>query len=120
MPNKKTGIKPITDPKQRGRYASIDKIRHERVQKSSLVICLSDRFTPWCMQQRNEYMVDNADLLLAFACGEKTGGTYNTIRYAKHKNKPVYLFDLAACPTASANDWLEDAKRHAVTQLKLI
>ncbi len=106
--------------KQGGRYASIDKIRHERVQQLSTVVCLSEDFTPWCMQQRNEYMVDNADLVAAFVCGEKTGGTYNTIRHAKKKGKSVYIFDLATCPTASADGWYDTAKSHAVEQLKLI
>lgn len=40
------------------------------------------------MQVRNEWMVDNSDLVLAMWNGTK-GGTYNCIQYAKKMNKPI-------------------------------
>ena len=42
------------------------------------------------MHKRNEYMVDNSDLVLAFWNGEESGGTYYTLSYAKKKNKRVF------------------------------
>lgn len=45
-------------------------------------------YTPWCMQKRNEYMVDNSDILLAVWDGSP-GGTANCIKYAKKVNKDV-------------------------------
>ena len=45
-------------------------------------------YTLWCMQKRNEYMVDNADSILAVWNGT-SGGTANCIRYANRKNKEV-------------------------------
>lgn len=41
------------------------------------------------MQQRNIWMVDNCDLLVAVYNGDKSGGTYNCIEYAKSVNKPI-------------------------------
>lgn len=42
------------------------------------------------MHQRNEWMVDNCDILLAVWEGLEEGGTYECIKYAKRKGKPVY------------------------------
>ena len=105
---------------QGGRYALTDKKRHEGVQSSSLVVCVGQEYTPWCMQRRNEYMVDAADLVIAVVSGEKKGGTFNTVRYAKRKQVPVYLFDLADCLTLSAEDWLQKAKNYESKQLEII
>lgn len=45
-------------------------------------------YTSSCMQLRNEYMVDNCDLVLAFWDGTP-GGTANCKRYADKVGKPV-------------------------------
>jgi uncharacterized phage-like protein YoqJ len=42
-----------------------------------------------CMQMRNQYMVDKSDLVLAVWNGECHGGTWNTIQYARSKEKPI-------------------------------
>jgi uncharacterized phage-like protein YoqJ len=39
---------------------------------------------PWCLQTRNEAMVDNADYILSVYDGT-AGGTANCIKYAKEK-----------------------------------
>ena len=45
--------------------------------------------TMWAFHRRNEAMVDDCDKVLALWNGKKTGGTYNCIRYALKKQKPV-------------------------------
>lgn len=45
-------------------------------------------YTPWCMQKRNEYMVDNANVLLAVWDGT-SGGTANCIKYAQEKGVEI-------------------------------
>lgn len=46
------------------------------------------------MQIRNEWMVDNCDLVLTMYNGDTFGGTFNCIKYASKLNKPmVNLFD---------------------------
>lgn len=42
-----------------------------------------------CMQKRNRYMVDKSDLVLAIWNGKEEGGTWDTIKYALSKNKPI-------------------------------
>ena len=60
---------------------------------------LSDNYLgPWLYQRRNEYMVDNADNVLAYWDGT-SGGTMNCIIYAIRKKKPLWRAnpnDLAA------------------------
>ena len=45
-------------------------------------------YTPWCMQIRNEWMVDNCDVLIAVWDGT-SGGTANCVKYAKSKDKEI-------------------------------
>lgn len=55
---------------------------------------ISEEYTQWCMQKRNEWMVDSCDLLLAVWDGSP-GGTGNCVRYAKkHKwAKDIVIVD---------------------------
>lgn len=51
-------------------------------------IVLANHYTLQCMQNRNIYMVDNCDRLIAVWDGTN-GGTKNCINYAKSTNKPI-------------------------------
>ncbi len=51
-------------------------------------IVLSEEYTPYCMQKRNMFMVDNSSLVICYLNKEK-GGTYNTVKYAEKKGVPV-------------------------------
>lgn len=61
------------------------------VERADTVHYVSDEpFTPWCLQKRNEWMVDNADYVLAVWNGNKYKcGTYNCIKYAKRKQSNI-------------------------------
>ena len=60
------------------------------LEKATSVVFVSDGgYAAWKMQVRNEWMVDNADVILALYNGDTSGGTYNWIRYAKKKEKQV-------------------------------
>ena len=47
-----------------------------------------EEYTPWCMQDRNKWMVDNSSYVIAVHDGSK-GGTYNCIQYAKNQNSKI-------------------------------
>lgn len=49
---------------------------------------LQTKYTKGCLHRRNEYMVNNADILLAVWDGT-LGGTGYTVNYAKRKEKPI-------------------------------
>ena len=51
------------------------------------------------MQKRNKYMVDQSDLVIAVWDGKKVGGTWNTIKYAKSKEKQVIYIMLCDIST---------------------
>lgn len=44
---------------------------------------------PWVYHKRNEWMVDNADAVMAYWSGKEKGGTYACRQYAKKVGKPV-------------------------------
>ena len=50
---------------------------------------ISDHYFRGCMDKRNRFMVDRADLVLAIWNGVESGGTWNTIKYARSKGKPI-------------------------------
>ena len=45
-----------------------------------------------CYIERERYMVDNADVLLAVWDGKENGGTWQTIKYAREQGKKIYYF----------------------------
>ena len=66
-------------------YSNEEKARYYAVlKKADETVVLSEGYYKGCMQKRNEYMVDRADVLIAYANTDK-GGTANTVRYCKRK-----------------------------------
>ena len=61
----------------------------ERCDKETM---LQTQYTPDCMQKRNRYMVDQADVLLAVWDGTPSG-TGSTVQYAKTQGKTVWILD---------------------------
>lgn len=57
-----------------------------------IVMVSTEPYSPWLMQKRNEYMVDNADGVLAFFDGTP-GGTKNCIDYAHKVGKEVTIIN---------------------------
>lgn len=51
-----------------------------------------DYYTNDCMQKRNEWMVDNSDVLIA-VWDKSAGGTANCVKYAKKKDKIIYYIN---------------------------
>lgn len=54
------------------------------------------------LQLRNEYMVNNSDIVIAVWDGT-TGGTYNCIRYAREGNKKILFIDPNTLQTKKEN-----------------
>lgn len=67
-------------------------IFHELLSKATEVITVCEGgYAPWKLQKRNEWMVDRAvSGMIALWNGNKEGGTYNCIKYAKERQCLVH------------------------------
>jgi len=54
---------------------------------------ISERYHRGCMMERNRYMVDKSEIVLAVWNGKPHGGTYNTLRYAVKKRKRIIILN---------------------------
>ena len=63
----------------------------ELLRQCDRVITLQERYTSGCMLARDRYLVDHADGLIAVYDGGSEGGTAYTVRYARQREKPVYI-----------------------------
>lgn len=80
IPCKNQSNKWIQESKQEWNYI---------IEKCDKVHFVSDEeYTAWCMQKRNEWMVDNSKYVIAVWDGSK-GGTGNCIKYAEKQNKLI-------------------------------
>lgn len=72
-----------------------NKIRYNNfLKKADKITILSDFYTPYCMQERNKYMVDKSDIVLTIWNGSALGGTYFTVKYARENEKQVEVISL--------------------------
>mgnify|MGYP001850939656 CR=1 FL=1 len=68
---------------------SSQKLYNLILEKADTVHIVSEEpYKPYLMQKRNEYMVDIADLCIAFWDGT-SGGTKNCVEYIKKQYKPM-------------------------------
>lgn len=52
--------------------------------RADIVTLVTDEdYSPYLMQKRNRYIVDNVDMLLAVWNGDRQGGTWNCVNYAR-------------------------------------
>lgn len=83
-------------PKQDLKWKFEDKQSYAlMIERADMVTQVSDKYTPSCMQKRNEYMVNKADKVIAFWNGEEHGGTWNTIQYCRKIGKEIEIIDLS-------------------------
>ena len=74
---------------QSSSWNDLQKEKYNRIVKSAnKVRCVFDKYTRWCMHERNKYMVENSSLIIALYDGTN-GGTKNTIQLAKKKGLKI-------------------------------
>ena len=69
--------------------------RENLLLKCDCIVTVSPCYFRGCMQKRNRYMVDHADIVLAIWNGDRHGGTWNTIDYASTHKKPIRYIHLS-------------------------
>ncbi len=80
---------------QASKWGERDKAFYEHILKQADgVVYISEHYTPYCMHQRNRYMVDRSSCCIAY-CFEPTakGGSSYTVRYAE--NMGIRVINLA-------------------------
>jgi uncharacterized phage-like protein YoqJ len=65
----------------------------EGASKIVSVTDVQDYPGPWVYHKRNHWMVDHADLVIAYWSGKKSGGTYACIEYARDKKDVVNIYE---------------------------
>ncbi len=68
-------------PEWKERYKNV-------LSQADEIIYTSENYHNRCYAERNEYMVDRSERVIAF-CDGKSGGTLNTLRYAKKKGLTI-------------------------------
>lgn len=70
-------------------------VRYKEIlsKAKEVVIVSPGAYYSQCMQVRNIYMVDRADVIIGVHDGSK-GGTYNCLEYARSKGKEVRIISL--------------------------
>ena len=80
-------------PNQTRGWSPEDVYRYERMLLlADEKTVLSDHYFRGCMQARNRYMIDHADICVAYITKE-TGGTAYTVNYAEKKGKQIIRFE---------------------------
>lgn len=73
-------------------YSSRDKLRYDEILRNcDEKKVLSPYYFNGCMQARDRYMVERADLIFCYLT-RKSGGTYYTVNYAKSSEKRIKYF----------------------------
>jgi uncharacterized phage-like protein YoqJ len=85
----------IPHPDQTRLWDEKDKELYNKVlKKANRRILLSDSYSRDSLLKRNDYLLANSSLLIAFYNGTKRGGTYYTYRRALRKGmKVINLYD---------------------------
>lgn len=71
---------------QRERYNNI-------LARCDDAVTLNEHYTRSCMFERNRYLVNNAEYLIAVFDGRAKGGTAYTVKYAKQKQRRITVID---------------------------
>ena len=99
-------------PEQTRYFSDEDKFTYKTVLNGcGRVVLIADRYDPGCFHRRNDYLADNAALIVGYWDGTPQGGTYYTVRRAESKQIPVInlLADIRA------NEWWERCSREIKT-----
>ena len=76
---------------QENRWSRADRaVYADILSRADCVTVLQERYTPFCMQLRDAYMVDKADLVLAVWNGSR-GGTAYTVSCARKRGRTILI-----------------------------
>ena len=71
--------------------ASARELYFSILEQADDIVYVSREYSEDCMLERNRYLVNHADCLLAVYNGERRGGTAMTVRYAQRLGREVIM-----------------------------
>lgn len=75
---------------QAERFSEKDKdLYYEMIDSADEKVVLSKSYYNGCMHKRNQFMVDNSSVVIAYL-NKNSGGTYSTVKYAQKCQKEIY------------------------------
>jgi len=77
------------------RLKTANPVFQQLVSACDVVKVLSPTYNEGCYAKRNHYMVDNSSRIIAVYNGNKQGGTYATLQYARQSELAVYIIPIA-------------------------
>lgn len=83
---------------QDSRWPQKSKNRYNKIlsYKNCKKVVIAKSYSPWVMQQRNKYMIDNCDVLIAVWNGS-SGGTCNAVQHAEKTSKKMIKINPLDC-----------------------
>lgn len=75
---------------QSARYEPLDKIQYNTLlEEADEVVILSESYYRGCFHRRNDYLIEHANIVIAYHDGIFKGGTFYTIKKAQQDNKQI-------------------------------
>lgn len=83
----------------------IDRYIYQMIIQKSNVIYISEKYSSNCYQKRNQFMVDNSNMIIAaFSPSKKRSGTIQTINMARKANLEIQTINLDDNPIYYLSD----------------
>lgn len=75
---------------QESRFTAAEQSRYRRILAAAdCVIYLAERYSPECYMRRNDFLVDNSSVTVAWYDGSPKGGTRYTVRRAQRLGRRI-------------------------------
>ena len=73
--------------------ASSQELYRSILDQADSIVYVNRGYHKNCMLERNRFLVEHADILLAVYNGERRGGTAATMRYAQKMGREIIVID---------------------------
>lgn len=77
-----------------GRIKQLTRDEKARLNKCNGIKIISDKYHSGCFMQRNRYLVQSSSRVIAVYDGRATGGTFQTIRFARVNEKDLRIIEI--------------------------
>jgi len=94
MKQERTGIYLEAAIPYPNRLKSKNSMFAEVLKQCDVLHTVCDKYTPACFRMRNQYMVEQAERVIAVYDGRQTGGTFTTVVFARSHERDLKTIDI--------------------------